>query len=367
MTDQSQFLGSRLVPSNIRVNNFDFLRIFFAVAVVWSHSFAIYFGTEDGEPISIIFNGIYNAGNIAVRAFFCISGFLITASYIKSDSNWSYLKKRVLRIYPGYLACIFFCSFVVIPVFATRYDFGWRELLQTLSSSLILRGAFPPSDVFNGHPVQAINGALWSIPFEFWCYIGVAGLGFLKVLRRRQLVLAVTILIIGCRVVLDIKGMKPGLGIIGNVFGWPYLWTAMAPCFLSGMLTFLYQDRIRRSPVWLIAAIFLPLVLATISAVAAEAVFPFTLAYVVFYAAFGSFKLPDAKFGDWSYGTYLYGFPIQQMLLTAGLPFSLYVCSAITGSLIAGFLSWWLVEQHFIARRKNKAAENYAAIPSTVD
>src|ERR1700732_1330773 len=103
-------------------NNFAAIRIVMALLVVWSHCFALYLGSEATEPISVILHGMTNAGRVAVQVFFVVSGFLITQSFERSSSSWAYLKKRVARIYPGYLVATAICAFLIIPAFSdVRY------------------------------------------------------------------------------------------------------------------------------------------------------------------------------------------------------------------------------------------------------
>jgi peptidoglycan/LPS O-acetylase OafA/YrhL len=88
--------------------------------------------------------------------------------------------------------------------------------------------------------------------------------------------------------------------------------------------------------------------------VSSQLVFPLTLAYSTFYFAFTDrikLRYAAAK-GDFSYGTYLFAYPIQQMLISPFIfPFPLIVLLSIVLSLGAGFLSWHLVEKWFLPRR----------------
>ena len=157
-----------------------------AVLVVWSHSFALHEGSEKNEPLSLLLNGVYNSGNISVMAFFVISGFLVTKSFVSSRSLWRFMGRRVRRIYPGYLVATSICAFVIVPLFSSIRDLSVLEITKTLGGNLLLRNYFPPSNAFTANPVpNAVNGSLWSIPFEFWCYIGVAALGIVGLLGRR--------------------------------------------------------------------------------------------------------------------------------------------------------------------------------------
>src|SRR6266851_10046745 len=85
-----------------RLNNFDFLRFALATFVILSHSWDLVRGRES-NPIMIATRGQMEFGSVAVDGFFILSGFLITMSFINSGSVLDYLRRRVLRIYPGYL------------------------------------------------------------------------------------------------------------------------------------------------------------------------------------------------------------------------------------------------------------------------
>jgi peptidoglycan/LPS O-acetylase OafA/YrhL len=124
-------------------NNFDFIRLSMASLVVWSHSFALYFGTEDREPLSLILNGDYNSGNIGVMVFFIVSGFLVTQSFIATKSVRRYMEKRIRRIYPGYLVATSICAFFVIPLYSTIRNLSAPEVAKTLWANLLLRNYFP--------------------------------------------------------------------------------------------------------------------------------------------------------------------------------------------------------------------------------
>jgi len=88
--------------------------------------------------------------------------------------------------------------------------------------------------------------------------------------------------------------------------------------------------------------------------VSSQLLFPLTLTYSTFYFAFTDrikLRYAAAK-GDFSYGTYLYAYPIQQMLVsTFVFAFPIIVLLSIVLSLGAGFLSWHLVEKWFLSRR----------------
>lgn len=362
----------------LRRNNFDAIRLAMALLVIWSHCFAIYYGSEANEPISLLLGGHYNAGKVGVWVFFIISGFLITHSYVRSPDIRTYLKRRVQRIHPGFVVATSICAFLVVPLFSTQ---GFAllsagEVARTIGWNLLLQGYMPPSDAFAGNPVHAVNGALWSISFEFWCYLAVAAFGVARLINRRVALVVVLGLIMAVRIWLDLTDRKPGGGIIGDIIGWPYLWFSVAPCFLTGMLVYLYRDRLPRSRALLVTSLAALVAVAHLplppvaSKILCDILFPTVTAYAVFHLAFSDrIRLHHAaRYGDFSYGTYLYGFPIQQMVMAgfgAVLPFFLYVPVTMALSLLAGALSWHLVEQWFLprSRRTREAPVATVALP----
>lgn len=343
---------TRPLVTSGRHNNFNTIRIAMALLVVWSHSFALYFGTEANEPISRLTNGVANAGEIAVDVFFMVSGFLITQSWERSRSWWSYLRKRVARIYPGYMVATALCAFVLLPIYIhQRYTPALAA--KTIGLNLLLQGYFPAKDVFLRNPVTAPNGSLWSIPFEFWCYIGVLILGVATLLRRRLALVAFFVVIIAVKIWLDVTGREPGGGIVGLIIGWPYIWFRMLPCFLVGTLAYLYRERLPRSATLLIAALTAFLLAAHFSLtrlLAQDVLLPIVVAYAMLYLAF-AVRMPDAaRFGDFSYGSYLYAYPIQQIFKAEfSLGFPAFVTLSMISTLAAGALSWYGVERYFLS------------------
>jgi len=344
-------------PKKLKENNFNAIRLIMALAVVWSHSFALGIANEDVEPISLLLGNVYNAGNLAVLTFFAVSGFLITDSFIRS-ANWGiYLRNRVARIYPGYLVAVAICSFVVVPLFSTELHWTREDILGLLSNFL-LKGYIPKSDAFGG---GAVNGSLWSIPYEFWCYLGILALGVTGLLRRRIILPAVAAIVIIVRIWLDLTGRHPA-SVLQPIIGVAYFWFNVLPPFVLGATCLLYRDQIPRSRLLLGFLVIGTILVSHLPVsdihriVATRTLMPITLTYTTLYIAFCSIRLPDVTtYGDLSYGTYLYAFPIQQMLkVELGSYFSMPIYIVLGGALstAAGFASWWLVERRFLAMAK---------------
>jgi peptidoglycan/LPS O-acetylase OafA/YrhL len=167
--------------------------------------------------------------------------------------------------------------------------------------------------------------------------------------------------VVALHIGLDAFGKKPGLGVIGTIFGWPYLWTRMAPCFLIGMAAYTFRDELPRTRVILVS-----LLVAGVAgcAIGDDTGFVFVLpalAYAIFYLAYADVRVPDAaRYGDFSYGTYLYGYLVQKVLQATVAQhwnvFEFFVVSAIL-AVFAGALSWYLIEKRFTAKEVFKRSK----------
>lgn len=335
-------------------NSFDTLRLFFAVLVIFSHSFALGRGSNDTEPLFVLTHGQITFGNVSVWAFFVISGFLIAQSWTRSPNPLKFLKRRIARIYPGFIVAASLTVLLVVPFAvdsATRYPVRIGNFLfQTLRLQAF---DVPPVFVHNAHP-NALNGSLWSVPFEFWCYIGVLLLGVTGMIRRRWLVVAIFAAAIAWHLYLSITGWIPGGKILGTIFGFPMFWAIVLPFFLAGTLFHLFGGTaLFRKP--LMIAAFVILVVSDFIPNGLLVTLPICGAYLLLGLAYLPSLRPLnlGRFGDFSYGTYLYAYPIQQVMVKLGggsmTPLKLFLLSAPL-SVGVGALSWFLVERHFLAR-----------------
>lgn len=325
-------------------NNFDAIRFGLAALVIFSHSFPLLSGSNATEPLYRLTGGQASLGGVAVEGFFILSGFLVTHSWARSDGIRAFLLKRARRIYPAFAVLSILSLLLVVPV-ACRIPFGtlpdgplWREA----ASLALLRGVEPPG-AFPQNSIHAINGSLWSIPKEAGCYVGTAILGLAGALRRRACVPALLIAAILASLAFRIWNLSYGA-----------LWAHVLPYFLAGMCVYLYRDRIpittRGAALALLA--FVPATLVPHGwAVAA----PLAGAYLLFWLGFNrTLGLHGwAKHGDFSYGMYLYAFPLQQLIVQEigpTSPLALFALS-LPASVAMGALSWHGVEKWFVRHR----------------
>jgi peptidoglycan/LPS O-acetylase OafA/YrhL len=301
----------------------------------------------------VLTHGQITFGNVSVWAFFVISGFLIAQSWTRSPNPLKFLKRRVARIYPGFIVAALLTALVVVPLAAdpaTRQPISiWNFVLQTLRLQVF---NVSPVFVHNANP-NALNGSLWSVPFEFWCYIGILLLGVTGILRRRWPVVAIFAAVIAWHVYLSTTGWIPGGKILGVVFGFPLFWAIVLPFFLAGSLFHLFGGTaLFRKPLMITA--FVILVASNFVPNGLIVTLPICGAYLLLGLAYLPLLRPLnlGRFGDFSYGTYLYAFPIQQLIVKFGgggmAPLKLFLFAAPL-SVGVGALSWFLVERHFLA------------------
>lgn len=185
----------------------------FAVLVIVSHCF--FLGGFGNDPLASLTGGQLSIATVGVAGFFVLSGFLITRSALRAPSVGRFLWHRFLRIFPGYWFCLVICAFGFAPLFALQeHGVFWRVFSAPSDSPvsyLIGNAAMFHANGFSiqgvmsqrpsciahllshsAHP-WSINGSLWSLPYEFACYLGVAALAVAGVLRRKRALLSLSL------------------------------------------------------------------------------------------------------------------------------------------------------------------------------
>ena len=341
---------------------FDILRILAASTVVFSHSFLIAELVETNEPIKAATGTIF--GVYGVMVFFILSGFLVTDSALRSRTLGLFAAKRALRLLPGFLAVNLLVVTVICPFYATGGSWAflgdartWSELVRVLTfqdSSLTYPSSisfFPTGD--DGSSLSSVaNGVLWTIRIEITCY---AIVGLLKLTR---VLTGGVVLLVVCLSVLC--ALSPSLYIGKYVSNLLYL----APCFSAGMLMrmFLHGHQADRRVALASAAMLLILMLNMGDwSHYAGIFFPLFCAYpLLWIGQQNTAPLRQVgRFGDPSYGMYLWGWPIQMVLRSlVGPEWSgwAFAALALPIVIVAGYLSWFAVESPFMRLRPRTPA-----------
>lgn len=331
-------------------NNYLLLRFVAALMVIYGHSYAITHLPRHMDLIQRALRFTYS-GTVGVDIFFVISGFLVTASYLNRRDWPDFMKSRCLRIFPGLIVCMLATVFLLGPVVTTLPAWDYLtspQLYGFLAQNLTLTSLhFRLPGVFEHLPVDSVNGSLWTLPAEFLLYVllGVFGVAGILFSRKGYLPFILALCALAILVSFEVHYFENKLRYLPLVF-----------LFATGSLLRVYSDRIPLSS-WLLAAFTLVMVPAVRYRFQyAEYVFTAWLVYATFWVAY----VPDLHFfnraGDYSYGLYIYAFPIGQALrqyLPDIQPLQLFgLCSLLT--LACAMLSWHLVEHPALRLKKIK-------------
>ncbi|MDN5932519.1 MAG: acyltransferase [Pseudonocardia sp.] len=338
-----------------RHNSVNALRLGLATLVLLSHTLKLHGGFD---PLGRLTGGDVDMGTIAVDGFFALSGYLIVGSYLNSPTTGRYLWRRALRILPGFWVCLLLTAFVLLPLaqlieFGTLADFpltGDQSALSYLTNNaaLFIR-QFEVDGLFGG---GTVNGSLYTLFYEFLCYLGVAALGAVGLLRFRTWPLV-------------------GLTVAGWLLAVSEIFTDAAVTsrsttidialrfglmFLAGAVL---HRLARHIPLgWVggsIAGLALgqAVVLATLvgpdptSTLVYLTIAPPAVAYLVVLAGANPRLHRIGSKRDLSYGLYVYAWPVQALLLLVGArgwPVLGYGATSLAVALLLAWASWTWVE-----------------------
>lgn len=328
------------------------MRLALAILVVYSHCFPLTSGDYSSEPFYAHSGAQISGGSFAVDIFFFISGMLITTSWFRSQSPGEYLRRRVLRIYPGYFVAMAFSAItaaLAVPAF-WQIDISWSWSGDWLKDVLLLSNdSLHGQNIFPDNPYKhSANGSLWTIQIEFICYLSVLLFGLLGILKKRCLVL----IMLACAHIYYFLSMQSGAPNTDHV------WSRVASHFLAGASAQLWRDRIPISG--RLAITLLPLLLLTLH-FRPWFIFvsPLLAGYLVLWFGFARplTVLQCCDRTDLSYGVYLYSFPTQQLIAHFGVrnPHWMFLLTTPLALLIA-FCSWKLCEKPCLQLKNHNPA-----------
>lgn len=324
-------------PTFPRSNNLEWLRLIFAVQVVFVHA---------AEHLNFKIPAII--GHFpGVPAFFFVSGFLIYASYLNAPGR-RYFENRFLRLYPA-------LAFVTLGGMALALTaHGWRDLLNNLPtytvwlvSQTTLGQAYNPA-LFRDIGVGVINGSLWTLTTEilFYCCVPV----IVWVERRFRLtvlaLITVSFTIYVTGPLIWHEAIYRGKTIYDFIMVTPMAWGWM---FGFGILAVKHFDVVHRGLKYLLIAAVPMAVMIGFGKGPFFATFGnrLGLAYFVCYTALVlwlAFATPFVRLKfDLSYGIYVWHMPVINLLLVLAVPKAAPLAFALTFAISA--LSWVLVEK----------------------
>ncbi|QRR03174.1 acyltransferase family protein [Dyadobacter sandarakinus] len=330
-----------------RRNNFDFLRLLFAAFVIVTHVYPLT-GSQECDGLCQLTHGQYTFSVIAVRGFFVISGYLIFQSLERSEDLTDFYWKRVLRLFPA-LAVVLLLTVILGPfVYENDTPYLLNKQVRTYipNNLRLYRLQYGIPGIFDQNPHKsAINGSLWTIPFEFTMYIAVSLLFFIK--RKRTIVIVVLLVAYLVLAKLDVFNFTEIQQWKFFILDW-YL-IELGVYFAAGSL--LAAVRIADIPpryLTIILALSLGMfVYATgkpIFSFASVTLLPVIVLSIGLLPIYGITHVAD-RVGDLSYGIYIYGFPVQQTLVYYfGMDHATLIFPSLIIAAMFAYLSWHWVE-----------------------
>uniref|UniRef100_A0AAU2JNW9 Acyltransferase n=1 Tax=Streptomyces sp. NBC_00049 TaxID=2903617 RepID=A0AAU2JNW9_9ACTN len=352
-----------------RANSFGVLRLVLASSVVLSHVWPLGWGPLD--PLWRYSGQQTDVGKMAVIGFFVLSGFMITGSGARSTSG-RYAWHRALRILPGLWGSLLVSTLIILPALYYylhgsvggywNHPEGPFSYLKgmwntSISTHWDISGVLSEGKARGTNFDPGVNGALWSLKYEIFCYVMVGVLAAAGALTRARKLVPLSAAALGILILRDwithssLRGIPgdmksvvqvPLLGDMGVHFI-----VHLCFVFLIGATFQLYKDRIPVNDG-----------LAAICAVVLGGTLLFGGVFVFGYPAFAYLLLwlavrlprPFHKVGrkrDYSYGIYIYGFTVEQALALLG--YAKYgkvgfLVLAAAGTLVLAALSWHLIE-----------------------
>ena len=339
-------------------DNFLPLRHLAAAMVIYGHAYALTrHAPDDVDLVQRFMPGFY-AGSLAVFFFFAISGYLVTLSLLRQPSITRYIRNRVVRIWPAYIACILFCAFVVGLAWTTLSPLAY--LHDAATWHFITGNAIPKSFVWtlpgvfatNPYP-NVVNGSLWSLAVEVRWYLWLGILAALTLVRRRWAFTFVAAAWIAWCAWQWWQGIPDARDV-----------RALGCIFLGGGVCAVWRDTLQITHIGMATLV----VLAAIThdshwfgPIAGIAALHFCL-----WAAYRLHALRWPRGIDWSYGLFLYGFPVEQGIAAwkPGITPLSMLPLALGGAAILAALSWHGIERPLLDRFKGRSSADAAPLPA---
>lgn len=335
------------IVDRLTTNNFDLLRLIFASTVVVFHV-----GVLTQEP-SLAWMQQWVSGTFGLQGFFVVSGFLVTMSYDRSRSLISYARKRARRILPAYVAVVLGAAVLLVAMSRLPWSeyFTHAEWRSYVFWNLLLANFTSPDlpGVFQDNYKQAINGSLWTIKIEVAFYCMVPVFAYLCDRAGKWRVMAMLLVAsLAWRLGFELVGRMTDNGF------WSKL-AIQAPgqfaFFIAGAIAYeRTRDGLPPPQLWMAVAAAAAYALS--SDVAHELVAPIAVGIIVYWAAIAAPYVGRAsRYGDFSYGVYLYHWPVIQTFVALGLfaasP-SGAVFMALATVVALAICSWYLLERRFL-------------------
>ena len=329
-------------------NNFNLIRLLAALCVIYGHSY--YITKTPGNDLLLATVGHRFIGGVAVDVFFMISGFLVTASVLNRKNIFQFLLARGLRIYPALIVCMCLTVFVLGPIVSNSPTYWSYETFYYLlyNCSLFINYLLYLPGVFDNLPDKAINGPIWTILIELRLYVVTAFLHILGIISRRRFfnfLYFVLVAVFYLRSDIRIPFLVPWDSDFHR---------GLVLLYFTGAFYYVNSKYIPLNP-WILLVLFYALAFGHGTPKYFVGYYLF-LPYLVMMTAFMPGLEWYNRVGDYSYGVYLYGWPVAQTVLwvkpsMGAIENSVLACGF---SLLLAILSWHFVESRMLSLKTNR-------------
>lgn len=342
-------LEERLAATQRRPSGFDYIRLVLALGVIGWHSRLTSYGEGVGVPHNWLADLVlFPLAIFILPMFFSLSGFLVAGSLERSRTLLTFLGLRVLRIVPALAVEVLLSALILGPLLTTLPLAAYFQHPQFYAYFLNILGDihYRLPGVFVSNPFPLVNGQLWTVPYELACYIALTILALAGIFHRRWWLFLSLVAIYGAQIANTILRTNDQMKGAGG--------STLVMSFIAGLVLYRYRERIPWSGrLFLLAAAVSVALIFVPNGVRFSAL---PIAYVTMYLGLHSPRRNEIVLsGDYSYGLYLYGFPVQQAIMAispALRHWYLNLLLAIPCAVMVAIGSWWLVERPALAQRK---------------
>lgn len=319
-------------------NNADLLRLIAACAVIWGHAYALVPGPAATEPIGGLLGFDYS-GSLAVEFFFFLSGILVTNSWMNNSSPLNFILARFFRVFPAILVSAAACVLLLGPMLTTlplNSYFSHGQVFMAIFRHPYVEYSLPGVFEHSNNPLT--NGSIWTIRYELIMYAMLLAAGLCGVFRNRRFATVVLVAILVISMFLpqeveliglmnvDIGGRLPAFFAFGALLALYKEQANINVRVVSGLILFAWIFRHGAA----FQFVFYP-------------AFLITALWLMTTEPIKALRLP----GDFSYGVYVFGWPIQQVVAAVFPNFGIHENQAVTIaiSLAMASISWYVIEK----------------------